>query len=95
MKVLLICVIALAIVTAEDIKRQDCVDHCTPGTNAGCHTYQICTVNHAAGCGHSCHYILPLKRALCLGAMCNVFCPYGNKISADGCPMCACNPGPV
>ncbi|KAK0049281.1 hypothetical protein Bpfe_021374, partial [Biomphalaria pfeifferi] len=58
MKVLLICVIALAIVTAEDIKRQDCVDHCTPGTNAGCHTYQICTVNHAAGCGHSCHYIL-------------------------------------
>ncbi|KAI8794386.1 antistasin isoform X2 [Biomphalaria glabrata] len=78
-----------------EIKRQDCVEHCTPGTNEGCHPYQICIANHAVGCGTSCHYILPGKRAICLGAMCNVYCPYGHKLSADGCPMCACNPGPV
>jgi hypothetical protein len=30
---------------------------------------------------------------MCPG-ICDIFCPYGNEIGADGCPLCRCKPGP-
>ena len=29
------------------------------------------------------------------GAVCDIFCPYGNVLDADGCPTCKCNPMPM
>lgn len=28
-------------------------------------------------------------------AICDIFCPYGNILDADGCPTCKCNPTPM
>ncbi|CAL1545672.1 unnamed protein product [Lymnaea stagnalis] len=99
MKVVLLTLLSLAVASAAvlDLNKQrqigDCVDLCTPGVaDSGCSHGHICISN---GCGHTCHIILPGKRALCLGAMCNVWCPFGNKVNADGCPVCGCNEAPV
>lgn len=33
-------------------------------------------------------------RVLC-GPVCLIYCAYGNVLDANGCPTCACNPGPT
>ena len=33
-------------------------------------------------------------RDVVCGPMCNVYCPYGNKVDDNGCTLCACNPAP-
>jgi hypothetical protein len=30
----------------------------------------------------------------CDGPLCDIFCAYGNKVDANGCELCACNPPP-
>lgn len=31
----------------------------------------------------------------CTGAVCAMYCEFGNVLDANGCPICACNPGPA
>nr|KAI8766562.1 antistasin isoform X1 [Biomphalaria glabrata] len=92
MKILLCTVLLVAVVSAAvDIlkKRQFglCVEMCTPGTaDSGCSPGHICIGN---GCGHVCQILLPGKRA-CPGVTCDMLCLHGQKIGADGCPLCEC-----
>ncbi len=37
----------------------------------------------------------PAKDAVSCGPVCKIFCQYGNVNDAQGCPTCACNPGPA
>ncbi|CAL1545670.1 unnamed protein product [Lymnaea stagnalis] len=99
MKVILLTLFALAVASAAvlDLNKQRqigiCVEMCTPGVaDSGCSAGYVCLSN---GCGHTCHILLPGKRALCLGAVCANFCPFGHKLNAEGCPTCSCNTGIV
>ncbi|MDX2019916.1 MAG: hypothetical protein SF187_06725 [Deltaproteobacteria bacterium] len=32
---------------------------------------------------------------VCTGPVCDIFCEFGNKVDANGCALCQCNPAPV
>ncbi|KAI8794378.1 WAP four-disulfide core domain protein 3 isoform X1 [Biomphalaria glabrata] len=43
------------------------------------------------GCGHECYPIQQVKRA-CPLYQCALYCPGGNRLSPEGCPLCSCRP---
>ncbi|XP_059169391.1 uncharacterized protein LOC131951119 isoform X4 [Physella acuta] len=96
MKVLIVCLLAVTFVSSAVVnqdKRRQIFGICVEMCGAGCPPGTVCKSN---GCGHTCQPITTtVKRAGCIMAMCNSFCLYGNKLTPEGCPSCACNESPL
>jgi hypothetical protein len=78
----------------------DPTDSCDPTTGADCPGICSCVQNVACVSGDqfdsspSVCACVPGKPTSC-GAVCDIYCQYGNVVDANGCPTCACNPPPT
>ena len=72
-------------------------DSCDPN-NGGADCGGICSCIQTVLCVRGAVFDSSPKVCACVpqicGPVCDIFCPYGHVLDANGCPTCACNPPP-